>query len=40
MSLLFRFDREASQDITIRGIFVPKGTAITISPWTIQRDPG
>ncbi|XP_067948027.1 cytochrome P450 3A29-like [Watersipora subatra] len=35
----FRFDRIASEDVTIRDIFIEKGTAVTASAWVIQRDP-
>lgn len=36
---LCRFDRMAAEDITIQDIQVKKGTAVTVSAWTIQRDP-
>jgi len=36
---LIRFERVASQDITVRDIFVPKGTVVTASNWVIHRDP-
>ncbi|XP_067950116.1 cytochrome P450 3A29-like isoform X2 [Watersipora subatra] len=35
----FRFDREASEDVTIKDIFIKKGTAVTASGWAIHRDP-
>ena len=34
-----RFDREATKDITVRGIPIRKGMAVTVSPWVIHRDP-
>jgi len=34
-----RFDREATKDITIQGIPIKKGSAVTVSPWVVHRDP-
>ncbi|KAK1427523.1 hypothetical protein QVD17_16210 [Tagetes erecta] len=31
--------REASEDITIGGYFVPRGTMLMVNAWAIQRDP-
>ncbi|XP_067948926.1 cytochrome P450 3A24-like isoform X2 [Watersipora subatra] len=35
----FRFDRVATEDINIQGIYVKKGTVVTVSPWVIHRNP-
>ena len=34
-----RFERTASEDITIEDIEVKKGTVVTASAWVIHRDP-
>lgn len=37
--LCCRFDRVATEDITIQGVQILKGTVVTASPWVIHRDP-
>ena len=37
-SYLGRFDRVASEDVTVQGIQVKKGTVVTASPWVIHRN--
>lgn len=36
---LFRFDREAAEDVTIGGITIPKRTLVVVPVWAIHHDP-
>ena len=35
----FRFDRKVTEDVTIKGIHLPKGTMVILSPFTMHRIP-
>ena len=34
-----RFDRKVTEDVTIKGIHLPKGTMVILSPFTMHRLP-
>lgn len=39
MAALCRSDRVASEDITINGVFIPKGMLVVIPIYALQNDP-
>ena len=39
MIQFFRIDRQATEDVVVNGVTIPKGTCVTTDAWVIQRDP-
>ena len=35
----YRIDRQASEDVVVKGITINKGTCVTTDAWVIHRDP-
>ena len=39
MTINYRIDRQASEDVVVKGITINKGTCVTTDAWGIHRDP-
>jgi hypothetical protein len=39
VTFLFRTDRQAGRDVTIQGVFIPKGMSIDIPIYAVHHDP-
>ena len=39
VTINYRIDRQASEDVVVKGITINKGTCVTTDAWVIHRDP-